>query len=175
MKILIGNILHQHAETCGICSTFFPSIGLTGNRNSVKEASASGETDSWSAVQTAGEALTALWVTEPCAALLSDQAWGALSHTSCQPPPPPDTSMVRKCEILSSSQPNIHVCKRLQLTPPLRSSLPLTIHPPTNCKLIYFPASLWEAVRLPRLRTLPSSAVHSHAWNGCSIYTGPKR
>lgn len=86
MKILIGNILHQHAETCGMCSTFFPSIGLTGNKNSVKEASASGETDSWSAVQTAGEALTALWVTEPCAALLSDRARGALSHTSCQPP-----------------------------------------------------------------------------------------
>lgn len=63
---------------------------------------------------------------------------------------PPDIKVVRKDEILHGSHPNVHTSKRLRLTPPLISSWPPIIHPPTNCKLIYS-VSLWEAARLPQI------------------------
>lgn len=104
MKVLIGNILHQHAETCGMCSTFFPPIDLTGKKNSVEEASASGQTNSWNAVQAAGEALTALWVTEPPSAQFC--YW--TEREPSLPPKPPDIRLVRHLQFICKLQTDLH-------------------------------------------------------------------
>lgn len=93
VKILIGNILHISVRKRVECVALsFPPIDLTGNKNSVKEASASGQTNSRGAVQAAGDAGTAgaaLWATEPLSAQFCYQAERELWNPPPPTPPPP--------------------------------------------------------------------------------------